>query len=108
QNSGDRDAEEAPENFKIDAQVAGKTGQTLGATAQPVELIENADDAASKGPECGAGHAQTREWAKAEDQTGVENQIDDVRYPEQAHGDSGIAGSAKDGVVEKQHQDGAG
>ena len=45
------------------------------------------------------------EWTPAEDQARVEDEIDDVGDPEEAHGDGGIAGAAEDGVVEKKQHD---
>jgi len=79
----------------------------LGAAQQAIELVENADAAADKGGGGGAGDAEAWEGAQAEDEAGVENEIDDVGNPEQAHGDGGVAGTAEDGVVEKEHENGA-
>jgi len=51
-----------------------------------------------------AGDAHTGKGSKTEDQAGIQHQVNDVRHPEQPHCDSGVAGAAKDRVVEKQQQ----
>src|SRR5205814_3398732 len=43
----------------------------------------------------------------AENEARIEDEIDDVRDPQQAHGDGCVAGPAKDSVVEKEHHDNA-
>ena len=49
-----------------------------------------------------------RKGAKAEDQARIQNQVEDVRDPQQTHCYGGVAGSAKDGVVEEKHQNDTG
>src|SRR5271163_2962260 len=88
--------------------MAGENTQALGAFAKPVELIKNADAAPGKGGERRARHSELRKWPKAKDQARVQNQIEDVRDPEQAHGDRGIARSSEDRIVQKEHHDNAG
>ena len=68
---------------------AGKTGK-------------DPDTASGEGGERRAGDPEFRKWAEAEDQTGIEDQVKDIRHPEQAHGDGSIAGAAEDGVVQKK------
>ena len=53
-----------------------------------------------------ASHAQARERSPAKDQARIEHQVDDVRHPEQAHGDGRVSSAAKDCVVEKEQQHG--
>ena len=80
--------------------------QAFRATHQAVELVEHADAASGESGQRGAGDAETRKRAEAENEARIENEIDDVRDPEQTHGDGGVAGPAEDGVVEKQQQHG--
>ncbi len=74
---------------------------------QAIELVEHADAAASESGKGCAGDTELGERAPAENEAGVEDEIDDVGDPEQTHGDCGVASAAEDGVVEKKHQDGA-
>ena len=74
---------------------------------QPVELVEHADAAPGERGQRRAGHAHVRERPEPEDQARIEDEVDDVRHPQQPHGDRRVACAAKDRVVEKQHDDGA-
>ena len=58
----------------------------------------NVASAAPVTPRCGNG-------SQSENEDRIEDQIDDVRDPEQAHGDGRIACSAEDRVVEEEHDD---
>jgi hypothetical protein len=84
-----------------------RDANALSAFEQAVELVEHTDAAPGKGGQGRTGDAHVRKRSKAEDEAGIEDQVDDVRDPEQAHGDGCIACAAKDGVVEEQHDDGA-
>ncbi len=87
--------------------MANQDANAFRSLEQPVELVEHANAAAG---ECGQRRASDPEMRKrpdAEDQARIEDEIDDVRHPQQAHGDGRIARSAEDGVVEEQHDDGA-
>src|SRR5262249_37298355 len=51
------------------------------------------------------GDAPFWEWSEPEDEARIEYEVDDVRHPEQAHGNNGGAGSPEDGVVEEKKHD---
>ena len=104
QNSRDRHTHQAPENLTLEAHVTAKDTDAFRPFAEAVELVEDTDAAPGKGGKRRAGDSQFREWAEAEDQTGIKDQVKDVGDPEQAHGDGGIAGAAEDRVVEKEQQ----
>src|SRR6266446_1719434 len=87
--------------------LAAEDANALGALQKTIELVENADAAAGEGGKGRAGNAELWERSPAEDEAGVENEIDDVGDPEQAHGDGGVTRAAKDSVVEEEHHDGA-
>jgi hypothetical protein len=107
QNAGERDAQQAPEDAEVEMDLAAEDADALRAAEETIELIEHADAAADEDGEGGSGDAEFGERAPAEDEAGVENEIDDVGDPEEAHSDGGIACAAEDGVVEKKQHDGA-
>src|ERR1700679_2938442 len=72
--------------------------------AQPVELVEDPNASPGEGSEGGAGHAEFRERPQAKYQAGIKNQVEDVRNPQQTHGDRRIPGAAEDGIVQKEQQ----
>jgi len=79
----------------------------LRAAQQPIKLIQHTDAAPGECRQSRACHAELRERSPAENEARIENQVDDVGDPQQAHGYRGIAGSAKNCVVEKQQHNGA-
>src|SRR5260370_31535362 len=107
QDASERDAQEAKQDAKVDANLATKDADAFGAAEQAIELIENADTAAGKRGEGRAGDTELWKRPPAENEARVEYKIDDVGDPQQTHGDGGVARSAEDGVVEKEHHDGS-
>ena len=107
QNASQRNAQQAQENSQVDAELTAQNADALRTAEQAVELIEHADAAAGESSEGRAGDTELGKWPPAENETGIEDEIDDVRDPEQSHGDGRVAGPAKDGVVEKEHHDNA-
>ena len=63
---------------------------------------------AGEGGERGAGDAESGEGPEAEDEAGIEDEVEDVGDPEQAHGDGGVSGTAEDGIIEKEQENHAG
>src|SRR5580765_6265701 len=87
--------------------LAAEDAYALGAAEKSIELVEHADTAAGESGESSSGDAKLGERAPAENEAGVEDEIDDVGDPEKAHGYGGVAGAAENGVVEKEQHDGA-
>src|SRR5947207_2132396 len=106
QDAGQRDAQEAEQDAEVDMKLAAENADALRAAEETVELIEHADAAAGEGRESRAGHPKFWERTPAKDEARVENEIDDVGYPEQTHGDGSVTRAAEDGVVEKEEHDG--
>ena len=107
QNAGERNAQQAQENCQVDTELAAQNAEAFRTAEQAVKLIEHADAAAGESSEGRASDAELRKWPPAENETGIEDEIDDVRDPQKAHGDGRVAGPAKNGVVEKEHHDNA-
>src|SRR5713226_7378633 len=107
QNAGERDAQEAEQDAEVEMDLAAEDADAFRAAQETIELIENADAAAGEGGECRAGDAKLGERCPAEDEARVEDEVDDVGDPQQAHGDGGVTRAAEDGVVEKEKHDGA-
>src|SRR5256712_2451481 len=107
QDTGERDAQEAKQDAEVEMDLAAQDADALGAAEQPIELIEHADAATGERGEGRAGNAELGKGAPAEAEARVEDEIDDVGDPQQAHGDGGVTRAAEDGVVEKKHHDGA-
>src|SRR6266850_5924520 len=107
ENAGERNAQQAPEDAKVETDLAAEDADAFRTAEKAVELVEHADTAAGESGERGSGDAKLGERAPAENEAGVENEIDDVGDPEKAHGDGGVACAAEDGVVQKKHQDSA-
>ena len=84
QDAGERDAEETQQNGKIQANLLAENANAFRAAEQAIELIEDADAASGECGESGAGDAEFRKWTPAENETRVEDEVDDVRDPEQA------------------------
>src|SRR5688572_27771730 len=70
---------------------------------EPVESERRAGSPTYSSGHGGAGDAEFREGADAEDEKRPEDDVDAVREPEYAHRDRRIAGPAKDAVDEKEH-----
>src|SRR5215472_10039670 len=77
-NAGQRNAQQPQQHLKVDAELAAQNMNALGPLQKAVELIEHADAASGKRGERCAGDAELRKWAPTENETGVEDQIDDV------------------------------
>src|SRR6267378_6397248 len=84
--------------------LVAEDADALRAAEKAIELVEHADAAAGESGQGGSGDAELGERSPAENEAGVEDEIDDVGDPEQAHGDGGVAGSAEDGVVQKEQE----
>src|SRR5438132_2793816 len=106
QDAGQRDAQEAEQDAEVDMKLAAENADALRAAEETIELREHANSAAGEGGEGRAGDAQLWEWSAAEDEAGIENEIDDVGNPEQTHGDGGVTCTADDGVAQKEEHDG--
>jgi hypothetical protein len=107
QNAGEGDTQQTPENTEVETDLAAKDADALRAAEKAIELIENANAAACESGESSAGNAKLGKGAPAKDQARIEDKINDVGDPEEAHGDGCVAGAAEDGVVEEQQHDGA-
>jgi len=105
QDAGERDTQEAKQDAKVETNLAAQDADAFCAAQEAIELVEHADAAAGEGCESRSGDAQFREGAPAEDKARVEDEVDDVGDPQQAHGDGGVTRAAEDGVVEKEHHD---
>ena len=68
-------------------------------------LNQQSDRATSQCCDCRTGNAELGKWPDAEDEQRVENEVDAVCNPQQAHGYGCIARAAKHGVVERQQDD---
>ena len=73
---------------------------------QTIELVKNADAASDESGQRSAGDTQTGERPNSEDQARIENQVDDVRNPKQAHGDGRIPSATEDRIVEEEQEHG--
>src|SRR5260370_11053481 len=71
QDASERDAQEANQDAKVDANLATKDADALGAAEQAIELIEHANAAAGERGEGRTGHADLGEGPPAEDAPGV-------------------------------------
>ena len=69
---------------------------------ETIQLVEDAGAAADGRSHRGAGDAELGERTQAEDETGAEQDVDDVGEPEDPHRDRGVAGASEDGVDEEQ------
>src|SRR5260370_21850717 len=105
QDASERDAQEAKQDAKGDANLATKDADAFGAAEQAIELIEHTNAATGEGGEGRAGDAELGKRPPAEDETRVEYEIDDVGDPEQTHGDGGVTRAAEDGVVQEEKHD---
>ncbi len=72
---------------------------------EPVELIDHTAASADCGGDRRSRDSEFRKRAESEDQTRIQNQIDDVADPQGSHGDGGIARTAKDRVDQKEQHD---
>src|SRR5260370_2088109 len=107
QDAGERDAKEAKQDAEVETDLAAKNADTLRAAKETIELVQHADGAAGESGESRSGDAELGERPPAENEARVEDEIDDVGDPKQAHGDGGVTGAAEDGVVEEEHHDGS-
>src|SRR5882672_10985043 len=87
--------------------LAAEDADALRAAEEAIKLVEYADASAGESGEGGSGDAELGERSPAENEAGVEDEIDDVGDPEQTHGDGGVACAAEDGVIEKEQHDDA-
>src|SRR5258708_39145257 len=85
--------------------LAAQDANALGAAEETIELVEHANATSGECSESRTGNAKLGEWSPTEDEARIEDKIDDVGDPKQAHGDGGVTGAAEDGVVEKEHHD---
>ena len=78
QDARQRHAYQPQQHVQIHANLPGEDTDALGPAQQAVELVGHSDTSSGEGGESGAGYAQARKRSQPENQTGVENQIDDV------------------------------
>ena len=69
------------------------------------QLHQHANTAARGCRDRRAGDAKLRKRAEAEDEAGIENDVDAACNPQDAHRDSGIASAAEDRIDQKQQHD---
>src|SRR5271154_2390643 len=81
QNSSQRHPDQAGNNIELQAYLPLENAEALGAFHQPVELVGHADAASSERRKSRSRYAQAWERSPAEDQAGIEDQVDDVRNP---------------------------
>jgi hypothetical protein len=106
QDAGQRHAEQAQQHIHVQPDLTPENADTLCPTHEAIELVSNSDATSDQCRQRRAGYAQAGKWPPSKDQAGIENEIDNVRYPEQAHRNRGITSAAKDCIVEKEQQDG--
>src|SRR5690349_16950900 len=78
QNARERNAQQSQQNAKVHADLFAQNADALGAAQQAVKLIEHADAAAGERCEGRASNAELWEWAPAENEARIEDEIDDV------------------------------
>src|SRR5262249_26385553 len=100
--------ENVPHQLQLQADVFAKNVQVRAALAEHVKLKHDANASSYAGGNRGPGNAEPGKWSKAPDQAGIEAQVDEVRQPENAHGNSCVSGAAKDRIDEKKQKDDAG
>src|SRR6266851_34238 len=105
QYASERDTQQAKQDSEVEMNLAAQDANAFGAAKEPIELVEHANAASGERSESRTGNAKLGEWSPAEDEARIEDEIDDVGDPEQAHSDGGVTGAAEDGVVEKEHHD---
>src|SRR5690348_6868045 len=86
--------------------MAAEHTDAAAAIEQDPELIEKGDSPAYRGSDGRASHAQAWKAGPSVDETGVEHQVDEIRQPQDAHCDGGIARAAKHAVDQEQEHDG--
>ena len=104
QNPGQRNPDQPPQHIEAQVQLPRQDVNPLRPFQQAVELVDHSDAAPDECSQGRARHAQPRERSPAEDEAGIEHQVDDVRHPQQAHGDGCISRAAEDRVVQEQQQ----
>src|SRR5713226_169091 len=102
EDASERDTQQTEQDAELEVNLAAENADALRAPEETIELIENADAAADERGEGRAGDPEFGEWTPTEDEARIEDEIDDVGDPEQTHGDGGVTGAAKDGVVKKE------
>src|SRR6266853_943580 len=105
QNASERHAQETKQDGEVEMNLAAEDTDAFCSAEQAIELVEHADAASGECSQSRAGNAKLGEWSPTENEARIEDEIDDVGDPEQAHGDSGVTSAAEDGVVEKEHHD---
>src|SRR5579884_167243 len=105
QNARQRNPQQPQQNAKMQTNLAAQDSNAFRAAKQAVELIGDSDASARKSGQRGARYAQLGKWPQSEDQARIEDEVDDVRYPQQAHGNGCVSRAAEDGVVQEEHHD---
>src|SRR5207302_2688647 len=82
--------------------------QVRAALAEHVELKRNANASSDAGGNCGACNAESGKWSKPANKAGIKEKINEVRQPENTHGDGCVSCAAKDRINEKKQEDDAG
>jgi hypothetical protein len=85
--------------------VLGSHGDTSVAVEEPVQLEEHAHRASGRRGDCGADDPELRKRPETEDEARIQNDIDSVRNPEDAHRNCGVTRATEHSVDEKQHHD---
>src|SRR5216684_4035652 len=105
QYASERDTQQAKQDSEVEMNLAAQDADALRAAEEAIELVEHTNAASGECSESRTGNAKLGEWSPTEDEARIEDKIDDVGDPKQAHGDGGVTGAAEDGVVEKEHHD---
>ena len=107
QNARQGNSHQSPEHVEANPNLPRKHTNAFCPLHQPVELVQHTDASPAEGSQSRARHSQPWERTPPKNQAGIENQIDDVRHPEQAHGNRRVSRATEDCVVQKQQQHGA-
>ena len=83
-----------------------RTAMRPSAFQQRADLVAHADPAADGGADGRPHQPHLGEGAEAEDEAGVEHDVDDVRHPQRRMASDGVAGAAEDRVDEEEQHDG--
>ena len=104
QNPGQGHADQLPQDVEADVKLSRQDANPLRPFQKAIELVDHSDATPSECRQRRARDAHPWERPPAENQARVEHQVDDVRHPEQAHGDGRVSGAAEDGVVQKEQK----
>src|SRR5438270_14062000 len=82
--------------------------QVRAALAEHVKLKPDANTSSDAGGHRSPCNAKPGEWSKPANKAGIKEKINEVRQPENTHGNGCVSGTAKDRINEKKQEDDAG